>query len=161
MICCPPHRSRHPDSTTALDEVQQLCRRLRALLMAHPGASRVMAPGPSQAANERAFTERVLHLLNTAGLTDQDTALAYHALVEYVVGSATIDTDPRGGPSADKEQQHEAWRLEYARSAPEEFPATTRLAQWLYPSQEAQFDFGLELLIQSVRVRAESSPQRS
>lgn len=144
----------------ALAEVGELCRRLRATLMAHPGAAQVMAVEPSRSANERRFTERVLALLRAAGLDGQDAALAYHALVEFVVGSASIDS--RGGADADVEGDHEAWRATYAAGAAE-YPVSAELAPLLYPSQETQFDYGLGLLVDSLgaRLAAAERPGRT
>src|SRR5215472_646796 len=75
-----------------LDAVAELCRRLRAVLMSHPGAAQVMASGPARIPNDRAPTEKMLGLLSEAGLPDAEVTLAYHAVIEYVVGSAAIDT---------------------------------------------------------------------
>jgi len=137
----------------ALDEVTNLCRRLRATLMSHPGAAQVMASRPSRSHNERRFTERMLALLMSAGFDEEQTALAYHALVEFVVGSAAIDSRTDGSSAADVEREHEEWRKSYAHSSPDEFPTTASLASWLYPSQEVQFKFGLDLLVASLGAR--------
>lgn len=136
---------------SALDEVHELCRRLRNTLMAHPGAASVTAAGPSRKPNERAFTERMLLLLSRSGLPDADAALAYHALVEFVVGSCAIDTAARG--AVPDEVRHQAWRADYSSADSTRFPVSTRLASWLYPSQDDQFEFGLRLLVDSLRAR--------
>ncbi len=136
----------------ALAEVVTLCERLRTALMTHPGAARVMAPGPSRKPNERALTERMLELLRSSGLPDEQAALAYHALVEFVVGSASIDSAVRGSGD-DEEATHQQWRADYQSASPAEFPHTTALAAWLYPSQESQFRFGLDLIVEGLRRR--------
>jgi len=135
-------------------EVVDLCRRLRATLMTHPGAAQVMAPGPSRMPNERAFTERMLGLLCDAGLPDEQVTLAYHALVEYVVGSAAIDA--RDG----EEERHRLWRNDYRGADPSLFPVTTRLADRMYPSQEGQFEFGLRLMARGLRDPLRSPARR-
>jgi len=135
----------------ALGGVAELCRRLRAVLMSHPGAARVMASGPSRMPNERALTERMLGLLSEAGLPDPEVTLAYHALIEYVVGSAAIDTAGAFDAPADVEARHRTWRAAYFAASPEEFPHTTRLAALLYPSLDDQFEFGIDLLIAGLR----------
>jgi TetR/AcrR family transcriptional regulator, tetracycline repressor protein len=145
-----------PAGRDALTEVMELCRRLRDTLMSHPGAAQVMSGGPSRSPNERRFTERMLMLLSSAGLGDEECALAYHALVEFVVGSAAIDTRAAGTPEADIELEHDVWRAAYGEAAAAEFPTTARLATWLYPSQEAQFAYGLDLLIASLGARLDA-----
>jgi AcrR family transcriptional regulator len=142
------------DGPGALDAVAALCRRLRAVLMSHPGAARVMASGPSRMPNERALTERMLGLLSEAGLPDADVTLAYHALIEYVVGSAAIDTAGTADSPEDVEARHRLWRAAYFAASPQEFPHTTRLAARLYPSLDEQFEFGIDLLISGLRQAA-------
>jgi AcrR family transcriptional regulator len=138
----------------ALEAVAVLCRRLRAVLMSHPGAARVMASGPSRMPNERALTEKMLGLLGEAGLPDPEVTLAYHALIEYVVGSAVIDIADANDAPADVEARHRLWRAAYFAASPQEFPHTTRLAALLYPSLDDQFEFGIDLLITGLRRRA-------
>lgn len=140
-----------------LDGATQVCRDLRKVLMAHPGAARVMASGPSRMENERAFTERLLGLLAEAGLSDDDTVYGYHALVEFTVGSAAIDAiDPN--PSAEEEgARHRRWRADYLTASPDVFPQTVRLANDLYPSVDDQYEFGLELLVDGLRQRVSRS----
>jgi len=135
----------------ALDAVAGLCRRLRAVLMSHPGAAQVMASGPARMPNERALTEKMLGLLAEAGLPDAEVTLAYHAVIEYVVGSAAIDTAGTADSPAEVEARHRVWRAAYFAASPQEFPHTTRLAALLYPSLDEQFEFGIEVLIAGLR----------
>lgn len=144
-----------PSVTTpqeAMAAVQLLCHRLRTALMAHPGAATVMASGPSRKPHEGRLTERMLELLARAGLSDEDVALAYHALIEYTVGSAAIDVGAESAQS-DEEARHRAWRADYLAASPEEFPATVRIAPLLYPSQDTQFQYGLRLLTEALAGR--------
>jgi hypothetical protein len=135
-----------------IEAVFELCVRLRAALMSHPGAASGVASGPSRMPYERVFTERMLQLLSRAGLPDQDVVLAYHALIEFTVGSSAIDaralaTEP------DEETRHRVWRADYLTASPEEFPVTVRLALQLYPSQQAQFEYGLRTLVEGLRLK--------
>lgn len=140
-----------PESTDALDATALLCWRLRGVLMSHPGAARVMAAGPSRMPNERALTEVLLGLLTRAGLPDDEVTLAYHALIEYVVGSAALDTASGIATSEEVEQRHRVWRGDYYAASPTEFPETVRLADRLYPTLDEQFRFGLDLMIAGLR----------
>jgi TetR/AcrR family tetracycline transcriptional repressor len=137
----------------ALDAAAALCQRLRAVLMSHPGAARVVAPGPARKPNERAFTEKLLGLLSEAGLPDSEITLAYHALLEYTVGSALIDVTGTADSPDDVEARHRIWRADYLAASPERFPHTTRLAALLYPSLEDQFRFGIDVIIAGLRQR--------
>jgi AcrR family transcriptional regulator len=136
----------------AMDTVHLLCQRLRTALMAHPGAATVMASGPSRKRNEGLLTERMLELLTLAGLEDQEVALAYHALIEYTVGSAAIDVaDLSRDP--DEDSRHRSWRADYLAASPVDSPATVRVAPLLYPSQDTQFQYGLRLLTDGLRAK--------
>jgi TetR/AcrR family transcriptional regulator, tetracycline repressor protein len=141
------------DALDALDAVAALCLRLRAVLMSHPGAARVMASGPSRMPNERALTERMLGLLSETGLPDADVTRAYHALIEYVVGSTAIDIAGTNDSADDVDARHRLWRAAYFAASPAEFPHTTRLAALLYPSLDEQFQFAIGLLIAGLRQR--------
>jgi hypothetical protein len=112
-----------------------------------------MASGPSRMPNERALTEKMLGLLGQAGLSDAEVTLAYHALIEYAVGSAAIDTADANDEPADADARHRLWRAAYFAASPQEFPHTTRLAALLYPSLDDQFEFGIDLLITGLRRR--------
>ncbi|HCB06210.1 MAG TPA: hypothetical protein PLZ93_01410 [Nocardioides sp.] len=122
-----------------LDGATVVCQDLCQVLMAHPGAARMMASGPSRMDNERAFTERLLG----------------HALHEFTVGSAAIDAiEP--APSPDEEDsRHRRWRADYLTASPEQFPRTVRLANELYPSVAEQFEFGHGLLVAGLRQRVD------
>jgi TetR/AcrR family transcriptional regulator, tetracycline repressor protein len=143
----------------ALEAVAALCLQLRAVLMSHPGAAQVMASGPARMPNERALTEKMLGLLSEAGLPDTEVTLAYHALIEYVVGSAAIDTAGTADSPAEVEARHRLWRAAYFAAPPAEFPHTTRLAALLYPSLDEQFEFGIAVLIAGLRQRVGRLPK--
>jgi len=142
----------------ALKTTEELCWRLRRVLMAHSGAARVMAAGPSRMPNERALTEVMLGLLCEAGLGEEEVPLAYHALIEYVVGSAALDTASGPETAEDVETRHRAWRADYYASSLQQFPQTLRVADHLYPDLDAQFRFGLDLMIAGLRSRIGSIP---
>jgi TetR/AcrR family tetracycline transcriptional repressor len=137
-----------------LTAVTALCRRLRTILFSHPGAAQVMASGPSLMPNEQALTERIIGLLRRTGLPDSEAVLAYHALMEYVIGSSAIDSPGSADTPEEVELRHRAWRGAYFSAPPERFPHTTRLAALLYPPLEDQFEFGINLLISGIRQRA-------
>jgi hypothetical protein len=105
--------------------------------------------------HERVFTERILDLLSQAGLPDEDVVMAYHALIEFTVGSSAIDAP---GPSTepDEEARHRAWRADYLAAPPHDFPVTVRVASRLYPTQDAQFQYGLRALVEGLRLKAAS-----
>lgn len=140
-----------------LDVLFDLCLRLRAALLSHPGAASGVASGPSRMPHERALTERMLELLSQTGLPDEDVVLAYHAFIEYTVGSAAIDA-PSRGTEPDEEARHRAWRADYLTASPDDFPVTVRLASLLYPTQDTQFRYGLQMLVDGLREKLPPEP---
>jgi TetR/AcrR family transcriptional regulator, tetracycline repressor protein len=145
-----------PHGSDELAVVYDLCLRLRNTLMSHPGAASGVASGPSRMPHERVFTERILDLLCRAGLPDEHAVMGYHALIEFTVGSSAIDA---AGPDSegDEDARHRAWRADYLAAPPDDFPVTVRVASRLYPSQDAQFEYGLSTLIDGLRLRVASS----
>jgi TetR/AcrR family tetracycline transcriptional repressor len=146
------------DAEQPLEAVFVLCLRLRNTLMSHPGAASGVASGPSRMPHERVFTERILDLLSQAGLSDEDVVMAYHALIEFTVGSSAIDA-PGISTEPDEEARHRAWRADYLAAPPDDFPVTVRVASRLYPTQDAQFQYGLRALVEGLRLKA-ASPTR-
>lgn len=135
-----------------LEAVLVLCMRLRNTLISHPGAASGVASGPSRMPHERVFTERMLELLSRAGLPDTDVVMAYHALIEFTVGSSAIDA-PGLAAETDEEAIHRAWRADYLTAPPEEFPVTVRVALHLYPPRDEQFQYGLRALVEGLRLK--------
>jgi TetR/AcrR family transcriptional regulator, tetracycline repressor protein len=136
-----------------LDAAALLCHRIRSVLLAHPGAARVVATGPSRMTNERAITERLLGLLGESRLPEAEVTLAYHALIEFTVGSAAVDAAYLGESHEEEEARHRGWRADYFAASPTDFPQTTRFAAELYPAMDEQFRYGLDLIVSGLRQR--------
>lgn len=145
-------------SDDPLAQAAQMCIQLRHVLLARPAAATVMAPGPSRKEHEGRFTETVLGLLRSAGLSDQDAVMGYHALVEYSVGSATIDATLASLPDAERADVHRRWRADYLALSTDRFPHSTALAPLMYPSADDQFEFGLDLLVHALGARTGALP---
>jgi len=80
-----------------------------------------------------------------------ESALACHALIEFVVGSAVIHSRAGATSETDVKRDHDEWRATYAHTPQQDFPTTAALARWPYPSHKEQFTFGLALLVESGR----------
>jgi AcrR family transcriptional regulator len=146
------------DVATSADDVSEpfeavgvVCTTLRATLLARPAAARVLAEGPARQRNELRLTESMLGRLQQTGLTDHQCVDAYHALIEYTVGSAVLD-QPLASMTADRRQQeYQRWRGDYLGLGTEEFPTLVTLAPLMYHGADDQFAFGLRLLLDSLR----------
>jgi TetR/AcrR family transcriptional regulator, tetracycline repressor protein len=129
---------------------------LRATLLAHPAAARVLAEGPTRRSNEVALTERMLALLRTLGLADEDVVEGYHALIELTVGSAVIDQTVHALPDDERERTYRHWRADYLGLDADRFPHLVELAPRMYGHAAGDFAFGLNLLLDSLARRASS-----
>lgn len=127
---------------------------LRATLLAHPAAARVLAEGPTRRANEVALTERTLALLRALGLSDEDVVEGYHALIELTVGSSVIDATVHALPEAERELTYRRWRADYLGLDVDRYPHLVGLAPRMYGHAAGDFTFGLSLLLDSLARRA-------
>lgn len=137
--------------------VVSICLALRDALLARPAAARVLAQGPARRTHELRLTERVLGLLREAGLPAGLAVDAYHALVEYVVGASVIDQDLASRGPAEREDSYRRWRADYLGLDASQFPNLVELAPSMYHGADAQFEFGLRLMVDSLRRMAEDA----
>lgn len=73
------------------NRVESLALELRTRLTAHPGAVPLMIGGPMDGPQALALNERLLELLDDAGLDPAEAARAAHLLIVYVFGSIALD----------------------------------------------------------------------
>lgn len=128
------------------DDIRRLCRRLRAALIKSPVVLPIVAAGPTRRRNELLITEVVLGALSRMDVDSDDAVVAYHALIEYTLGSAWLDA-PLAAKGAQRSTTYRQWRKDYAGLDPHEFTATVAVARQLYPSSNAVFEAGLDALI--------------
>jgi AcrR family transcriptional regulator len=129
---------------------------LRATMLAHPAAARVLAEGPTRRSNEVALTERTLALLHALGLRDDDVVEGYHALIELTVGSSVIDATVHALPDAEREETYRRWRADYLGLDADRYPHLVELAPRMYGHAAGDFSFGLDLLLDALARRAAS-----
>lgn len=139
------------------DGVSAICAALRETLLARPAAARVLAQGPARQENELRLTERVLGLLLQGGLPEQTAVDAYHALVEFSVGSSVIDQTMAAQSDDEREEAYRRWRADYLGLDEGEYPNLVALAPAMYHGARDQFHFGLSLMVDSLRRLAGNS----
>ena len=142
------------------EEWAESCRRAarawRQLLKAHPDVIRLFAEirKPARSADSMRPTEFALRLLRASGLSDRDTAQAFHAFGGYIQGFVTMEM---GSIAGGIDEAHLKMHRELVAELPEDF-ATLRAVGPYFAECDAdeQFEFGLDLLIHGVleRVRA-------
>jgi TetR/AcrR family tetracycline transcriptional repressor len=121
----------------------------RRVYLSHPAMARMLSVSPEVLGNHERIAEALLGALRASGLSEQDASLAYHANVNYVAGVSSLDAElPAEGAGYD------SWRRAYASLPEDEFPNCVAAAPHLFPDDDAQFEFGLELLIEAIAARA-------
>jgi len=129
-----------------VSDIVRLCGRLRSTLIESPVVLPIVAAGPTRRDNELRITEVVLDALDRAGLVTDRAVTAYHAIIEYTLGSAWLDA-PLAAASSDRASTYRKWRSDYRNLDPERFPATVSASLSLYPSSNVVFEVGLSALL--------------
>lgn len=128
------------------EDIRRMCTRLRKTMLRSQVALTLTAYGPTRHVNELRITEVMLDALTRCGLTEEETVIAYHVLIEYTIGSASLDA-PLAATGADRRGTYRTWRSDYSALSPEQYPTSVRMAQKLYPSSDVVFTAGLDALI--------------
>ena len=110
--------------------------------------------GPPLNRNEFDLTERMLAELRAAGCSPTVAAAAYHALIEFTVGSAALDAALAAQPATARQRTYEGWRSTYRLLDPAEHPVSVKLAGRLYQgTADTRFRFGLDCLLDGIDAR--------
>ena len=139
-------------------QLRSACLCLRRALLAHPAMTAIVVRRPPRGANTWAVTERALGLLRRAGLSDQDAARAYQALLFYTLSYAMLEAPyaARGAEHAAAELA--ASRLSYASLPASRYPNTAAVAPHLDGPLEEQFTYGLDRLLDGLGLDAGAHP---
>ena len=142
------------DGESWRDAVTGLCVRLRAVHLDRPQLAFFTRSAPSRQGNELHLTDVLLGYLAEAGFDPAAAAAAYHALIEYTIGSATIDVPLARLPEDEREGVYARWRREYAVLDPAEFPHSPAHAEYLYVGTATErFEDGLAALLDGLALR--------
>ena len=82
-------------------QLRGACLCLRRALLAHPAMTAIVVRRPPRGTGTWAATEHAVGLLRQAGLSDQDAARAYQALLSYTLGHAMLEA-PYAAPDAEQ-----------------------------------------------------------
>jgi len=141
----------------------ETCRRgaraWRRLLQAHPDVMRLFAEerGPVQSVDSMRPMEYALRLLRDAGLSDRDTAQAFHAFGGYIQGFVMMELGSIAGGS---DEEHLKAHAELAAALPGEFEALQACSPYFAEcDSDEQFEFGLDLLIRGLEAKRDPSTE--
>ena len=135
----------------------------RRLLRRHPNVMRLFAEkrGPIRSIESMRPMEYALRILRSSGLSDRDTAQAFHAFGGYIQGFVMMELGSIAGGS---DAEHLKAHAELAATLPDEFPTLQMVGPFFAECDaEEQFEFGLDLLIRGLQAkigRAETSGDR-
>ncbi len=139
-----------PRRTTSWQRaVKERAESFRAVLLAHPRLVPLFATRPAVTVESLRHVEHSLELLKAAGLSARASLDAFQVVVAYVVGHAI---------STVRDPELETSGPDYAQLDAADFPRVTELVA-LLPTHDldAEFQFGLELLISGLERRLETS----
>jgi TetR/AcrR family tetracycline transcriptional repressor len=142
------------DFPEPVEDWAENCRRgaraWRRLLQAHPAVMRLFAEqrGPVRSIDSMRPMEFALRILKSSGLSDRDTAQAFHAFGGYIQGFVMMELGSIvGAPDAEHLNAH----TQLAEALPEEFAALQAAApHFVDCGADEQFEFGLDLLIRGL-----------
>jgi AcrR family transcriptional regulator len=129
-------------------QVTLLARRLRAVLEDHPGIAALLKTRDPLGPHSLALAEAFLAVLQEAGLSQRQTALAFSLVYDYTLGFALSDrTTVNEHRVQDTETRHQLHAF-FRSLPPERFPALTALGQHVWANnRDERFTAGLDTLL--------------
>ena len=145
------------DFPEPVDDWAENCRRgaraWRQLLQAHPAVMRLFVEqrGPVRSIDSMRPMEYALGVLRASGLSDRDTAQAFHAFGGYIQGFVMMEL---GSIAGGADEEHMKKHAELAAALPGEFPMLQAVSPYFAECDpDEQFEFGLELLIRGLEAK--------
>jgi AcrR family transcriptional regulator len=145
------------DFPAPVDDWAENCRRgaraWRRLLQAHPAVMRLFAEqrAPARSIESMRPMEFALRILRASGLSDRDTAQAFHAFGGYIQGFVLMELGSIAGGS---DEEHTKAHAALAAALPDEFAALQAVSPYFAEcDSDEQFEFGLDLLIRGLEAK--------
>ena len=141
--------------------VETLAVDVRAHLLAHPAAVRLMLGGHLEGLHALALNEWLLELLADAGLDANEAAREAHLLVVYVFGCLALEIADQHepGPLPPEAERIATRRITFSATPADDYPRTAAAAATIagYVSTE-QYVRGLRWVLDGIAARAAASP---
>jgi AcrR family transcriptional regulator len=137
------------------DQVRAQARAFRQIARAHPRCTMVVVSRPNASATGLRPIEHALATLRGAGFAGDEAVRIVRAFVAYIVGSLLREVGVAPSLAQPQHQParppHDAPPVRQHRLNPAEFPQVTDLtAELMHKDHDADFEFGLELLVRAV-----------
>jgi AcrR family transcriptional regulator len=135
-------------------QLRTLMRQVRRNVVRHPNLAALRMNRPLLSAGVLRVAERGYEILRAAGFDEAGAARGYRLLFTYTFGSALFS-----GPEPSEQLKREA-RAALVRLPPEEYPALTTAADAAVEALggDAQFEFGLERLLDGLELLLDAEP---
>jgi hypothetical protein len=149
------------DFPEPVEDWTENCRRgaraWRRILQSHPAVMRLFAEqrGPIRSIDSMRPMEFALRILRDSGLSDRDTAQAFHAFGGYIQGFVMMEIGSIAGGS---DEMHLKAHEELAAALPDEFAVLQACSPYFAEcTPDEQFEFGLDLLIRGLEAKVHPS----
>ena len=146
-----------PVSEDWVENCRRGARAWRQLLRRHPNVMRLFAEqrGPIRSPDSMRPTEFALRILRSTGLSDRDTAQAFHAFGGYIQGFVMMELGSIAGGS---DEEHRKAHAELVSALPDEFPTLQAVGPFFAECDlDQQFEFGLDLLISGLEAKVKGT----
>jgi len=152
-----------PETDTWEERARLGAREYRRMLLDHPNVITLMSERKSPITNPdslRAY-DFALGVFRDAGLSDADAVMTFHAFGGYVMGYVAMELGPMvGGMQDDVHFDAHAQMVRVAEGAG--LLNLGRALPYLADCDtEAQFDFGVDLLVEGIRAKVTASRRRA
>ena len=129
------------------DQVREVCRNLRLLMLEHPCLAQLLAGRPLSGHETAATAESLLRVLRSAGLDPASAARTHTTLFTFVLGATTWELQM----ATEQQDPDRSRRLRATMEtlSATEYPTVVELARELAATTggDEQFDHGLDLVI--------------
>jgi AcrR family transcriptional regulator len=98
-----------------------------------------------------AIAEAIIARLRAAGLSDPDAAIAYHSVIDTIVGAGVFHAVTQ---SSNDSEESASTRRSLAALPQETHPNAVAISPHLYPDDDVVFRFTIELLLNAIELRA-------
>lgn len=133
--------------------VRQMAHGIRSALLTHPTLIGVAVRRPPRGEATFRGIDAGLAVLLSAGLSEEDAAYGYQAVLFYALGLAVLEAPFAATPDGGAEQQARTHQA-LAELPAEQYPNVAATVEHLYgPDLQGQFDYGLRLLIAGLAAR--------
>lgn len=149
---------RVPEAEEWTQAARLAAREYRRLLLAHPTVITLMTGRKRPFTNPdslRAY-EYALSIFRSAGLSEADSVRAFHVFGGYILGFVTMELGLMVGGPDDEEHNRAHQELERLVSGADLPCFQAALPYFLDCDVDGQFEFGLDLLIEGLRVRIDA-----